>query len=295
MEKKTTILITAVLVLATALVATTMSSEEDELRKEIQQQQVLLYDYEDALSAQTEELEAHKDFIRVLRGQSNQSAYSLSNIESMVAQATQTITDIKKLEEADKELLAKYSKVFFLNEHYTPSKLVAIPSAYTASDRTLQIEELILPFAINMLNDMESNGLSPKTVSAFRSFSYQEDLKHRNTVIYGEGTANQFVADQGYSEHQLGTTIDISNAKNGGELSLFESTPEYTWLVQNAHKYGFILSYPKDNAYYAFEPWHWRFVGVELATYLHKEGKHFYDLPQREIDADRLKMFEVQN
>ncbi len=283
-----------IVVLVGALVVTTslQSSRAKTFQRKIEQQQVLILDYEDALAAQTQELEAHKDFIRVLRAQSNQSAYNLSNIESLVAQATQTITDIKKLEEADRESLAKYSKVFFLNEHYEPDNLTTIPSAYTASDKTLQLTSSVLPFATDMLNQMEEDGLSPRIVSSFRSFGYQADLKNRNTITYGEGTANQFVADQGYSEHQLGTTIDISNAKYGGELSLFESTPEYAWLVQNAYRYGFILSYPQDNAYYAFEPWHWRFVGVELATYLNREGQYFYDLPQREIDAYRLKMFE---
>ncbi|PCI29052.1 hypothetical protein COB52_02900 [Candidatus Kaiserbacteria bacterium] len=139
-----------------------------------------------------------------------------------------------------------------------------------------------------MLNKMRGAGLAPKIISSFRSFNYQEDLKDRNVVTFGEGTANQFVADQGYSEHQLGTTIDIGTS---ADLLKFEPTDEYNWLVSNAYKHGFVLSYPENNDYYEFEPWHWRFVGISLATELKSQGKYFYDLSQREIDGFRLEMF----
>lgn len=290
------VLVGAVVFLAAALALVVFSrgdsqKEKITLTQTIHEQDVRIQDYEDLIASLQEQLDAHKEFIQVLRGQQTQNDTSLSNIEAMVAAATQNITDIKKLEETDKELLAKYSKVFFLNEHYTPAQLATLPSSYTAG-KQLQLEAQVVPFAIDMLNAMESDTLAPIVSSAYRSFDYQADLKHRNAVTYGAGTANQFVADQGYSEHQLGTTMDISSNALGGKLVGFEKTPEYNWLQQHAYMYGFVLSYPKDNAYYAFEPWHWRFVGVALATELHKQGIHFYDMPQRDIDAYRLKMFE---
>jgi D-alanyl-D-alanine carboxypeptidase len=75
-------------------------------------------------------------------------------------------------------------------------------------------------------------------------------------------------------------------------LNNFETTPAYEWLVKNAYKFGFALSYPKDNAYYIFEPWHWRFVGTDLARKLHRDGKSFYDLEQREIDEYLISLFD---
>ena len=69
-------------------------------------------------------------------------------------------------------------------------------------------------------------------------------------------------------------------------------TPAYQWMTDNAHKYGFVLSYPKDNSYYVYEPWHWRFVGVKLATDLHNQGKNFYDLDQRVIDTYLVNIFD---
>jgi D-alanyl-D-alanine carboxypeptidase len=88
------------------------------------------------------------------------------------------------------------------------------------------------------------------------------NLKSQYRVTYGAGTANSFSADQGYSEHQLGTTVDFTTPKVGGTLTGFDKTDSYKWLQNNAYKYGFILSYPSSNGYYIFEPWHWRFVGL---------------------------------
>jgi hypothetical protein len=70
-----------------------------------------------------------------------------------------------------------------------------------------------------------------------------------------------------------------------------DKTEEYKWLLDNAHKYGFILSYPKDDTYYIFEPWHWRYVGVELATKLYNEKISFYSMDQRTLDSYLLNLF----
>jgi len=128
--------------------------------------------------------------------------------------------------------------------------------------------------------------------SAFRSFDEQASLKSSYTVTYGAGTANQFSADQGYSEHQLGTSADFTTLAVGGNFSKFETDPAYKWMLENAYKYGFVLSYPKGNVYYKFEPWHWRFVGTELAKRLYIDKEYFYDLGQREIDQYLIKIFD---
>ena len=127
--------------------------------------------------------------------------------------------------------------------------------------------------------------------SAFRSFDTQASLKSGYKITYGSG-ANKFSADQGYSEHQLGTSVDFTTPDVGGNFSKFQTDPAYQWLQNNAHHYGFILSYPEENTYYKFEPWHWRFVGVELASDLHGENKYFYDMDQREIDTYLIKLFD---
>jgi zinc D-Ala-D-Ala carboxypeptidase len=117
-------------------------------------------------------------------------------------------------------------------------------------------------------------------------------VKSSHTFIYGAEPANKFSADQGYSEHQLGTTVDFTTQKAGAANFEFNATGAYSWLKKNAHIYGFTLSYPAGNAYYAFEPWHWRFVGTALATKLFSDGTFFYDLPQREIDEYLINLFD---
>jgi hypothetical protein len=63
-------------------------------------------------------------------------------------------------------------------------------------------------------------------------------------------------------------------------------------MQKNAYKYGFVLSYPKGNVYYVFEPWHWRFVGEKLAADLNKSGDYFYDWDQRKIDTYLVNVFD---
>ena len=104
--------------------------------------------------------------------------------------------------------------------------------------------------------------------------------------------ANQFSADQGYSEHQLGTAVDLITTGTDGVLAGFDKKPAYAWMTANAYRYGFILSYPPDNTYYIFEPWHWRFVGVKLATDLHNQGIYFYQMDQRTIDTYLADFFD---
>jgi len=218
----------------------------------------------------------------------------ISSLQRETAQIGGTVGNLEKLSQIDPELLMKYSKVFFLNEHYVPSSLSEILNKYLYSERvTKYFHANALHYLTQMLDDATTQGEALYVKSAYRSFNEQDNLKNGYSVIYGENTANSFSADQGYSEHQLGTTVDLITTGFDGILSTdFENTSEYTWLYNNGYKYGFILSYPKGNTYYVYEPWHWRFVGVELATKLHNEGKGFYDLDQRVIDEYLISLFD---
>jgi LAS superfamily LD-carboxypeptidase LdcB len=215
------------------------------------------------------------------------------SLDSQFKKVNNNVTNLEKITKTDPELLQKYSKIFFLNDNYVPLDLINIPTKYTFNkDKIYKIHSEVWPHLENLLEDAEAAGLSLQIISAFRSFGEQAQLKGAYTVIYGAGSANQFSADQGYSEHQLGTTVDFTNPTVANTFSGFAKSAEYTWLTKNAHKYGFILSYPEYNSSYQFEPWHWRFVGRDLATDLHTAGKNFYDLSQREIDEYRVNLFD---
>jgi len=205
-----------------------------------------------------------------------------------------TVGTLEKLAQTDPELLKKYSKVYFLSENYVPVELTPIDSFYLAkiNSGNILFHTRALPFLQQLLHAARSRGIELQVASAFRSFGTQASLKADYKVIYGAGTANQFSADQGYSEHQLGTSVDFTTPEVGTVSLDFLNSPAYDWLKDNANQYGFVLSYPEGNAYYKFEPWHWRFVGVELAGKLYSDVRYFYDLDQREIDAYLVKLFD---
>ncbi len=217
----------------------------------------------------------------------------LGGFENTVGDISGTVDVLEKLRNTDRELLQKYSKVFFLNEHYAPPRLAQIEKEYTYNEaRTEKIHSEVERFLEDMLNDAQDDGVQLYVRSAYRSFAEQKALKNAYAVTYGAGTANAFSADQGYSEHQLGTTLDFSASRQENLAELFDKTKAFAWLEDNAYKYGFVLSYPKGNAYYIYEPWHWRFVGKELAKDLHRKEKNFYDLEQREIDEYLPVLFD---
>lgn len=215
------------------------------------------------------------------------------NISEKINQISQSVGTFEKIIYTDPELLQKYSKVFFLNENYVPTNLRDIPKEYTYDqNKTYKIHQEIWPNLKDLLESAQNAGHEIKIISAYRSFGEQASLKNAYTVTYGAGSANQFSADQGYSEHQLGTTIDFTNTTLGANFSDFGESKSYQWLLDNAHRFGFILSYPENNTYYQYEPWHWRFVGVKLAKDLKEDGRNFYDLSQREIDEYLVSFFD---
>lgn len=214
------------------------------------------------------------------------------DFEDQIKKISGTVGVLDKLSKTDKELLQKYSKVYFLNEHYIPEKIVKIEPKYLYNEAVSKsIHGKVEPYLNEMIEAALKDGIKIWVVSAYRSFNEQASLKGAYTQTYGSG-ANTFSADQGYSEHQLGTTIDFTTEGLGGGLNGFEGTPAYQWLLDNGSKYGFTLSYPKGNAFYVFEPWHWRFVGEDLARDLDRANASFYDWDQRKIDEYLISIFD---
>ena len=216
----------------------------------------------------------------------------VDTLQSAVQDVQSNVGTLQKLSQTDPELLKKYSKVYFLNENYKPKSLTQIDSQHIYNQEKEQyfLTEAF-QFLKNLLQDASSTGIDIQILSAHRSFSEQAGVKSSYAVTYGRG-ANSFSADQGYSEHQLGTAVDFTDAKVGGTFLGFDKTETYKWLADNAYKYGFILSYPESNGYYIYEPWHWRFVGRNLAGKLHDQSKYFYDIDQRDIDSYLISLFD---
>ena len=217
----------------------------------------------------------------------------INAVQMQLDMVTGTIGTLAKLNSTDKELLQKYSRVYFLNEHFEPKSLSLIPVDYVFQpEKDKMILGSVFSFLFDMLRDANADGINLRVLSAYRSFGEQSSLKSAYKITYGAGMSNKFSADQGYSEHQLGTTVDFTTEELGDNYDNFEQDKAYLWLTEHACQYGFVLSYPKDNAYYVFEPWHWRFVGLNLAHRLETAGQYFYDMEQRDIDQYLVSLFD---
>lgn len=237
------------------------------------------------LSLTAEELDEIEDDYRAEKNKNDE-------FEDQIKKISGTVGVLDKLSKTDKELLQKYSKVYFLNEHYIPEKIVPLEKKYLYNEAVPKSAHgKVEPYLTKMIDDALDVGIKIWVVSGYRSYREQAGLKGAYTATYGSG-ANAFSADQGYSEHQLGTTFDFTTADLGGSINGFDGTPAFTWLQKNAQKYGFTLSYPKGNTYYIYEPWHWRFVGEDLASDLKKDSASFYDWDQRKIDTYLISIFD---
>lgn len=120
-------------------------------------------------------------------------------------------------------------------------------------------------------------GFSIVAFSSFRSYEYQQGLYDRYVARDGQEKADRYSARPGHSEHQTGLAFDVGEV--GREdlwlTSKFGETAAGKWLAENAHQYGFILRYPKGKEAitgFMYESWHFRYLGVELATKVHASG-----------------------
>lgn len=270
----------------------TLIQEKNTLQQEINNKNAELALASSTISNLEEEQENLKEDLEDLADDYRDEKNKNDDFEDQIRDLAGTLGDLDKLSKIDEELLAKYSKVYFLNENYIPERLAQIDDNYILEGKK---DQYFHANAIGFLEDMfdaaADDGINLKIVSAYRSFDEQTELKDQFSQVYGEG-ANTFSADQGYSEHQLGTTLDLTVESVGGTYLNFKDTEAYEWLLNNAHKYGFILSYPEDNGFYIYEPWHWRFVGTDLARYLNKSDETFYTMEQRDINEYLLELFD---
>ncbi|MFA6586249.1 MAG: D-alanyl-D-alanine carboxypeptidase family protein [Candidatus Paceibacterota bacterium] len=151
---------------------------------------------------------------------------------------------------------------------YIPNNLIDI-SDVIKTFGIICVKQEAAPFLKKMFDDAFDKNITLAVTSGFRRPEVQSILYKALLLVKGEKAKNR-VAEPSHSEHQLGTTIDLT----GGSINYlsasnkFEGTVEDLWLRQNAYKYGFVLSYPKDKTLvtgYDHEPWHYRFVGIDIA------------------------------
>ena len=180
------------------------------------------------------------------------------------------------------DILFPINSTYYITRNFKAAKLETVDGDYKMDYRAA-------PYCKEMLKAMRSELNSKiRAFSTYRSYSYQEgNFQRKVNKLMNKGysktdaynTAATIVAIPGTSEHQLGLAIDVyidSLYNKYGELNEhFEETDEYKWLQEHAWEYGFILSYPKDkikDTGIIYEPWHYRFVGVENAKTIRDSG-----------------------
>jgi len=138
------------------------------------------------------------------------------------------------------------------------------PKKYLREEAARALEELF--------QAAQKEGLNLLATSGYRSYETQKKIFENKTKAIGEEAANLVSAYPGQSEHQTGLAMDVTcSSVNYGLEESFGTTKEGLWVKDNAHKYGFIVRYPKGKESitgYIYEPWHIRFVGKEVAGYL---------------------------
>lgn len=174
-------------------------------------------------------------------------------------------------------LVNKYNT---LSSSYVPSNLVSM-----GNGQKLRKEAQKAFKDVN--KELKKQNKKIYLISTYRSFDRQKTLYNGYLKNNGKEYAEKTSAKAGMSEHQTGLAMDVLNKSSvNGSLtnSKFEKTSEYKWLVNNGYKYGLILRYPKGSESitgYKFEPWHWRYVGVDIATYMKENNidtlEEFYE------------------
>jgi len=169
-------------------------------------------------------------------------------------------------------------------KRYVPSdlKTLNVPRAYPAALRRDAARAYL-----KMFRAASKDGVNLVFQSGYRSYSTQVSVYNGWVASLGQSAADLQSARPGYSEHQTGLSVDIASATAGCTIqTCFAKTPEGKWLSRNAWRFGWHMRYPKGKTAitgYKFEPWHWRFVGTELAAELHLTPKitleEFFGLP----------------
>ena len=169
-------------------------------------------------------------------------------------------------------VLMLVNKYHYVSESFTPPNLVPLEE-YSKAGMLLQQE--CKDAFLKMARDAEINGYKLRAISTYRTLEYQENLYNNYMKNDGQQKADTYSARPGYSEHHTGLAIDLDNQSLS--YTNFENTKEFTWMMDNAYKYGFILRYKKDSTItgYIYEPWHYRYVGYEVAKYIYDHNITF--------------------
>jgi len=165
-----------------------------------------------------------------------------------------------------------------LDKNYVPDDLVVpdVKFSFSGDDPKKQMQRVAAEALEKLFAAAEEDGIELRAVSGYRSYARQKSIFEYNAGLKGEEEANRTSARPGESEHQTGLAMDVSaKSVNYALEEIFGETVEGIWLAEHAPEFGFIIRYPQekeDITGYKYEPWHLRYVGVEVAKYITEHG-----------------------
>ena len=230
---------------------------------------------EHILGIMTEKYYLRKNLEEYLTYKSENPDKSNSDIISIVNTSSNIDWyDVIKPSDISRGNLVLVNKYNYLPDNYEIEDLVNMSIKVAFSGKKIKKE--VYDAFYNLSMDARKDDLTIVANSTYRDYNYQAALYKRYKNNKGQNYADSYAARPGHSEHQTGLAIDVSTLNSSMEN--FHETDEYTWLINNAHKYGFILRYPEGKEYitgYNYESWHYRYVGVDVATQIKNENITF--------------------
>ena len=214
-------------------------------------------------------------------GQFKEVSASIQKSADQVQAKPVTIFDPPKysIDEADSIWVVVNKQRQILPLKYQPTNLVfpAFPKPKVQNPFGLQLREEAALATEQMAAAMTEEGIGTLILnSGFRTYKNQQGLYNRTRDTRGLAVAEKLSARPGHSEHQLGLAADFSVRGQSCVIMIcFGNTEAGKWLAENAYEYGFILRYPKGYkpiTGFQYEPWHFRYVGIELATEMKTKG-----------------------
>ncbi len=169
------------------------------------------------------------------------------------------------------------NKRFRLSKDYVPDGLVEVNVRFASNvkNERRQMQTEAAAALERMFDAATAKGLDLVAVSGYRSYKTQKGIYEARLRQADYDYVSMYVAQAGASEHQTGLAMDVGQGSNPQLEEWFGDTKEGRWIEKNAARYGFILRYPKgaeDITGYAYEPWHLRYVGEDMAREIHDRG-----------------------
>ena len=185
---------------------------------------------------------------------------------------------VSTLTEDDGNLLVLVNKEYTISRDYYPIDMVDVDGSLS-TNQNLKVKREAYDAYLAMLKDAQAEGLNFCICSAYRGFEVQESLYYNSLASNGKEYTDKMFAYPGRSEHHTGYAIDVTSASmNWGLSQDYADYPDGAWIAEHCDEYGFIIRYPKgkeDITGYMYEPWHIRYVGVEIAKEITEAGITF--------------------